>query len=849
MRYEITEMAGRMPVEASIQSVRKVETHLVENIRFLLVLEGNIFITTSQGSFRLHEDDLMMMNSYEPYSIYHTNTENQLLSLEVSMEYLTSFFPEVELMWFSLNSVMDNGPEILEFKGFLALIIRQLLIREEGYELLLARDLYGLMYHVFKNFQTKSEGNGNHQGKPKLVTRIAEVLKFIDSNIHRDVKLQEVAEVVGVSSYYLSRIIKENLGMNFLDYKNVLRLEKASRKLITGNSKVTEISYESGFSSINSFNRTFKENFGVSPSEYRKDRQKGIKNGQYPDGMSSGNLMGLENSIPLLERFVDRYLPDSAGRDFRKDSEHVEVEPCRCISADLSKVIDVVNPHWKKLVNFGRASEGFRQDLQDQLRCAKKDIGFEYVRFHGIFSDDMKIVMRDRNGLLTYNWDKVDRLIDSLMELGLKPFLELGFMPSILASGSETIYEWKANVTRPKEIEEWKGFIRSFITHLSHRYTCKVVETWYFEIWNQPELEGIYWMGNFIEFLDFYEATYREIKAVSSKMRVGSPSITHQELRYGTYLEKFLKAAKNRGIQLDFISLHLYQENYSVLDLKKLLEKVDFEKEGFSSLLELTKTIKSPYHTDDFVRTNLLMVRVLLRSLNLENLPIFVTEWNVSMHYGNTFSDTAFKGAFVLDKLMETMGLSEAMGYWTLSDIFEEFGIPDSQFHGGFGMMTKTGLKKPEYYAFQFLSQTGEEVIHKDQHALITRKGDHVQMILWNHSYFNKEYRESKDFSITEENRYAIFEDKETERYEIEINNISGRYREIQRAVNREAGSAFDEWIRMGQPENMSLDEQEYLKSQAQPEIIVKDHLADGQIRCECSVPVHGMVFIELKKQ
>jgi xylan 1,4-beta-xylosidase len=847
MRYEITEMTGRMPVEASIYSVRKVETQLVENFRFLLVLEGNVLINTSQGSFRLHEEDLVMLNSYEPYTLYHGEVENKLLSLEVGMEYLSSFFPEVSALWFNVNSVQDSGASMTELKGHLALIMKRLMDSEKGYELLLARDIHGLMYHVYTNFQRKSERTCNLNGKPRQASRMSDIMKYIDGNIHRDVKLHEVAEAAGISTYYLSRIIKENLGMNYVDYKNFLRLEKASRSLISGNRKVTEICYESGFSSINSFNRTFKEYFGVSPSEYRKDRQERRGTERYREAMNGGNLRGKEDAKPLLERFIEKHLMDSRDDSALTKTKTADTQK-RVIEADLMQVTEVVKPHWKKLINFGRASEGFRQDLQDQLRCAQKEIGFQYVRFHGIFSDDMKILSRDSFGRLSFNWDKVDRLMDSLMELGLKPFLELGFMPSLLASGSETLYEWKANVTRPEEIDQWKTFIRAFMIHLTERYTLEEVETWYFEIWNQPELEGIYWIGSFNEFLDFFEATYQEIKTVSSRLRVGSPSITHQELRYGTYLEKFLKAAKNRGIHLDFISLHLYQENYSVMDLMKLLEKADIEKAGFASVLDLAKYIKSPYHTEDFVRTNLQVVRVLLRSLNLEHLPVFVTEWNVSMHYGNRFSDTAFKGAFVLDKLVETMGLSDAMGYWTLSDIFEEFGIPDSQFHGGFGMMTKTGLRKPEYYAYQFLSQTGEEVIHKDQQSLITRKGDNVQMILWNHSYFSQEFQQAREYAVTDENLYGIFEDKETQCFQIEIRNITGRYREIQRAVNRESGSSFDEWMRMGRPENMSEEEEEYLKSRSQPQIRVKDHLAEGKISCSCRVPVHGMVFIELKK-
>ncbi len=172
-----------------------------------------------------------------------------------------------------------------------------------------------------------------------------------------------------------------------------------------------------------------------------------------------------------------------------------QTPPARVIDANLAQPRGEMNRMYNFCVGAGRANEGLRADWQRQLRRARTDCGFRYIRFHGLFGDDMGVYQEDKQGNAIYNWQYVDELFDFLQSIGMKPFLELGFMPSALASGSQTIFWYKANITPPKDYAKWEAFIAAFTRHITARYGAAEVRSWYFEVWNEPNLDG-FWMGN-----------------------------------------------------------------------------------------------------------------------------------------------------------------------------------------------------------------------------------------------------------------------------------------------------------------------------------------------------------------
>ncbi len=228
------------------------------------------------------------------------------------------------------------------------------------------------------------------------------------------------------------------------------------------------------------------------------------------------------------------------------------VSPRRVIAADYSKVKGKHNEFFRQVVGAGRAAEGLRAEWQRDLGVVQRECGFKYIRFHGLLQDEMGVYSEDKQGKPIYNFQYVDALDDAILKLGLKPFVEFGFMPPALASGSKTIFWWKGNITPPKDYGQWERLIQALVQHWTARYGADEVKQWYFEVWNEPNLD-IFWSGDQAAYFKLYEVTARAIKSVSPDYRVGGPATAAHD-----WISETIKfAAKNR-VPLDFISTHDY---------------------------------------------------------------------------------------------------------------------------------------------------------------------------------------------------------------------------------------------------------------------------------------------------
>jgi xylan 1,4-beta-xylosidase len=381
-------------------------------------------------------------------------------------------------------------------------------------------------------------------------------------------------------------------------------------------------------------------------------------------------------------------------------------ETPRIISADLQQTNGPLNTMFKFCVGAGRANEGLRADWQRQLTIAHKECGFEYIRMHGLFTDDMG-VYRDY-GKPEYNWQYIDELFDFLHRIGMKPFVELGFMPNGLASGSKTIFWWKGNVTPPKNMKKWEDFIRAFTLHVSERYGHDEVSKWYFEVWNEPNLDG-FWAGTQQQYFDLYAASARAIKSVSADYKVGGPATAGCG-----WVPEFINFCQTNGSPVDFVSTHTYGVEQGFLD----------ETATHGTALS---------HNLDSIWGDAKRVRQQIAESPMPNLELHFTEWSSSYTPADPMHDSYHSAAYIVDKLKNCGDAAQSMSYWTFTDIFEEPGPRWEAFHGGFGLMNYQDIKKPAYYAYQFLNRLGPtELKASDPSSWIcTDKDGGVQALVW----------------------------------------------------------------------------------------------------------------------
>lgn len=365
-------------------------------------------------------------------------------------------------------------------------------------------------------------------------------------------------------------------------------------------------------------------------------------------------------------------------------------------------------PHfWEQMFGSGRAILTLRESYRSDLRAVKSVADFQYVRFHAIFHDEVGVYNEDEHGNPVYNFAYVDQIYDGLLANGVRPFVEISFMPRKLAFNPDALHPfwYKQNVSPPKSMDRWDDLIRHFAQHLVDRYGIDEVSKWYFEVWNEPNID--FWNGipRQQSYFDLYARTARDLKSVSPQIRVGGPATAA-----AAWVGDFLKFAAANHVPVDFVSTHAYADD-TVENLFGTNEEIPM---------------------DDRVCRAALKVHNEIRSSALQNLPLFITEWNAEGEMGAR--DTIFMGPALANTVRECDGLTNMMSFWTFSDVFEENGPIAKPFIGMFGLRAKGGINKPVYYAYELLHQLGNERLTNSSRDVIATQGTNgeIEVAAWN---------------------------------------------------------------------------------------------------------------------
>ncbi|MCW5940852.1 MAG: hypothetical protein KIS66_01380 [Fimbriimonadaceae bacterium] len=455
-----------------------------------------------------------------------------------------------------------------------------------------------------------------------------------------------------------------------------------------------------------------------------------------------------------------------------------EANPTRTISVDAKAVVGPLGNLHNHCVGAGRANEGLRADWQSQLRRAKQACGFEYVRMHGLLCDDMG-VYREERGKPVYNWQYIDALYDFLVEVKVRPFVEFGFMPGALASGDKTIFWWRGNVTPPKDYQKWSELIGSLVRHWVQRYGIAEVQKWYFEVWNEPNLDG-FWAADQKEYFRLYSVTANAVKGVSPKLRVGGPATAGN-----AWIPEFLRYCQESRSPVDFVSTHTYGVDVGFLD----------EYGGRGTVLS-----RNPDSVVGDVRT----AREQIAASATPKLPLCYTEWSSSYTPADPVHDSYVSAPYILEKLKGSMGKADSMSYWTFTDIFEEAGPRFTPFHGGFGLINTQGIEKPAFRAYEFLNRLGPTRLAcaDDRTLAATNRQGGVQALFWN---FTNDI--PKD---TNNQTYYIGDNKprNKETATLSVTNLApGRYRIDVYRVGYRINDPFALYYDMGRPDQLTREQ------------------------------------------
>jgi xylan 1,4-beta-xylosidase len=446
----------------------------------------------------------------------------------------------------------------------------------------------------------------------------------------------------------------------------------------------------------------------------------------------------------------------------------------RQVTLDVSQATKPIDRFYDLSVGADYSGTTLREANLAQMKTSVDELGFRYLRFHDIFHDDLGTV-KMVDGKLSYDWTKIDYLYDHMLKMGIRPFIELGFTPSAMKTSDQTIFYWKGNTSHPR-LDLWKQLIDTFARHLIDRYGADEVRSWYFEVWNEPNLDGFWQYGDQEQYFALYGVTARTLKAVDPALRVGGPGSAG-----AAWVPELLAYTRTTSTPIDFITTHTYGVDYGYLD-----------EEGKKDL----QLSKNP----DAIIGDVKKVRSEIEASYKPGLPLYFTEWSTSYNPRDLSHDSYVAAPYIIDKLKGTQGIAQGMSYWVYSDLFEEPGPPDKAFHGGFGLMTRDGVRKASWFAYKYLNALkGKEVPATDKQVWAATDGASVNALVWDFQLPDQKGRSNGTFFS------KLVPNKASAPVKLSLKGLKpGTYKLSVFRTGYQRNDAYSAYIAMGSPRDLS---------------------------------------------
>lgn len=729
--------------------------------QYELVLFGCEGVYVNHGSVGCQEHDCMILQKHQIYS-FHLPPKGILLITRLPMKeeeplhnVYASFFQHEEIQ--ALCILLGNLSGAIDEKS-------QLL-----YQSYHAR-LGFLVLNSYTYFGDTKEEHSVVNGE-----RLKKIQEILRSHLSEEVTLVDLSKQLHLTPQYVSQYFKKNFGMSFLHYRNRMKLHGAMQDIQEGTLSFLNIAMRYGFANVRSFQSAFMECFHCTPKQYRVLlQQRSIhQKGTLEDEPYVRFMRDMKEAIPATYR-------NQFEKHYRLQFDAKGEQP--------------IAHTWRNLMTVGRARLLLVDDIRRQLGEIQQEIGFRMIRFHGIFNDDMHVYEEDEHGQAFYNFHQVNEALDFILKLGLKPFVELGFMPSMLAKYPDmTILNRMFLVSPPKDMKKWQELIRAFLRNCINRYGLDEVSGWYFEFWNNAGLDNQegnhdetlkmkFWQESATSYLEFYAASYEAVKSIHPQLRIGGPSVDISLIiQKPEYFHFYIQYLKKHQCMIDFLTLHMYP----------LLMQLETQEQLLAMQSQTTKL------TTEFKKT-IADVKSYLKKQKL-GMEVHFTEWSTwGYPFKSGFNDGCGKAIYMIKSIVDTLDEVPSLGHWTFSDYTETMKTRESKIYSdNVGLFTSNGIKKAAYHAYTLLNKMGDVLLDKGDFHLFTRKQKNYQLLLFHMASCQETMDEVACFQIAIQGME------------------NGTYEKKVYFLNEQSGSSYDCWKQMGSHQDMMEEDVQYLKAHA----------------------------------
>ena len=725
------------------------EEHMHSAVQLLYVADGDCEVQVREHHYEMHRDDVLLINAMAPHS-FKVGRGSFVCELLIEYRVINHMLPDSGGI-FLLNSLDEPNRPYEDIRRLFHELIWLELNDNHGTESRIYRDLYELLDILFLHCMMKPAESASGHRDLTDDEKLQQIISYVNGHYQESFSLASLAKKMYVSTSTLSRLFRRKTGVYFADYVNSVRLTYAVSEMRFSDQNLTRIASDCGFSSASVFSKLFSEQYGMPPNAYRKI-------------MKEEDEEKRNQQESLRRELTERLHPEPNLETASKRDLRISVTPEQTSRCTLK---------WNRIVNIGSLADLTRANVQFHLLYMARELHVAYARIWSVFSSKLQIT--DGRTIGGYNFNGVDTVLDVLVENRLAVYFDFGHRPDMaVRTMDEAVYSVDTDIQFASR-RAYESLFEHFISHLVNRYGLEEVSRWVFDFNEDPSYRGEsrYYADPDYDFMNVWQFGYRTIRRLVPGARIGGPVGVPNDPE--NRIREFLVRAEQASAVPDFLSIIMFP--YSPLG------------DGRSE--------RTP--EPDFEERQLLSMKRLLASVGMPELPIHVVDWNMSVSTRNYLNDSCFRGAYLCARAHVMMRHVSVAGIWVVSDWVSSYYDSRSILNGGGGMLSRDSIRKPAYYAMQFLSRLGSTVLFADRHMIVTMRNPGDYMILAvNDVAFHVNYFMKEESSIRPEDVESVLDTGKVLAIQLVIRDLADadEYIVKTRSVSRRSGSILDEWKR-----------------------------------------------------
>lgn len=806
-----------MDAEINIIKDMNESVHLHPETEMLFVIEGHMEVTIQSRTYALDKEHFLVVNANQMHGMASV-PESLVYMMRIPWKFLKKITHQEDVLFDTDRLYQDMleetqaGRNVRDILKNLVYAYIQPMKKTRCEEESL---LFKLVDVLIENYECQVL-----MSDEKYTTddaRVDFVLGYIRKNFTTGISLSELAEWLYISVSTLSRLFKKQTGIYFVDYVNQMRVRYAAQRILTENESITKIAVDCGFSNLSAFNKVFHKVYNMSPSEYKNQMEH-----QTDDRKAEQQRLKDDLRTHFADDFSrpDKEVPsDSPNRLYCQklgdDTKTVTVE------ADVTQG-KVYHKNWNKVINMGSVSRMMMANMQMHTLFLKDHLNFEYVRLYNVFTKKLQI--RDEHQKNKFNYDEVDQIFDFLVGNHIKVVLDLGRrMDSMLKAGDEKIY-WQDDYIGFESRVAYETLFENFINHLIKRYGKDEIEQWIFEFTYIEEHVYPYYEDENYDYFNVFSFAYQTIKKYMPKAKIGGCGGNIQ--REYAYMKKFLKRCIEVNQIPDFLSFLLFpyysNENYTF------------------------KRTNNPNYDIESIQ----LMHALLDSLNIEDVcKLYIMEWNFTVVDRNLLNDSVYRASYIASMISRIWDKVDMLCMMTGSDWMSNYYDSTGIAYGGAGILTKDSICKPVYYILEFMNYLGNELVAKNDYAIITKKGTSYCILCYNYKNFGSNYFIKEEDDIQYADMQQIFEDNRVLDIQFVLQNmpLNARYTIKKHCVSEEEGSLLSEWKKFQFDTQLERSDVKYIQNACYPRIYMEKKEAQGnRLMLNAKLKPHEIMLIHI---